>query len=898
MVVKIAIQRSLERYFDLTIIFAHAIGAYQTNSKTTVSPHKPLPPLSVILLRASLFMLGDNESTYVWPSESVFQQSELERVESNSSISTNATAPNLPGPGRNVGRLTRYLGNHLERVINSSAKRLRSFKGTIFNPELTSAYDLQRTYTNSSVSTNATASNLPGAGRTVGLVLDWLGGRLDDLMNISAHRHGLGPRAVTQEIRRLLLHSETTIVERHSGFVYDLTSKQEHILKKRCKRLLQYARHRIASTQFRALEEIINLTIEDPLVRFVFAELNIDRYLDAKFEESNLILASSRAIGSIRAAQVHDLWSGVLLGRFSVLYSLSELSGKVPLRSITSSDFDVTALRYLHGQKINDFDRFLRSLHEDPLFSFLRQLKTSLGDSELSFLAARYLNVLRTQLSANTNADPPLLNVVEQFCSYYFNEAVKSPSVAEWSNLDKLYSGGSSLSAGSEGRVTLAKLATHLINEAQELQGTLSRYFTMAKLAPRSQASEFSGPEEDPLRPRHCGLAITCVSFFGTLTKSRLLRNHISYIRKMDSRTRRLLKGTVLINEMAVAYCHINLAAYSFFENTWNDHEALENLRYAGECLASYLDSEYDEDRKQAEYLSALCFRVHRYGKLAIVNGASRINIDERSLNGVLLLAKTELGGPAGYSDFFNFRGDYGDLSLTRVRVAGDAPKLIYGGIISQERRSRNDRYRLGGFVLEALRNVDNHATHRVFVDTMLITKSTVMITCVNADETFDATGHYPLLAGYNSNDEALFVALKDPLEPRVFTCIKDGASYAEFRKRSGETEIARAFYVLVLRYDPVDFEPEKNSKRGIGVAPEGAMDPTGPVFWINLWPRSDASFPISNFVEDLRYLGSIEKHLGLRSHLKSSLEGASAESTMPRDLAVKSHHAKCCSPL
>ncbi|KLO18450.1 hypothetical protein SCHPADRAFT_886161 [Schizopora paradoxa] len=48
---------------------------------------------------------------------------DLSRTNSSTSVDTNATAPNLPGPGRNVGNLYAGLGGRLETVLNSYAAR-------------------------------------------------------------------------------------------------------------------------------------------------------------------------------------------------------------------------------------------------------------------------------------------------------------------------------------------------------------------------------------------------------------------------------------------------------------------------------------------------------------------------------------------------------------------------------------------------------------------------------------------------------------------------------------------------------------------------------------------------------------------------------------------------------
>jgi len=57
--------------------------------------------------------------------------------------------------------------------------------------------------------------------------------------------------------------------------------------------------------------------VDNPHTRVKLAERDISHYLIPKFDESDLFLFTSRALGAIKYAKVHDLWSGVLLGRLS-----------------------------------------------------------------------------------------------------------------------------------------------------------------------------------------------------------------------------------------------------------------------------------------------------------------------------------------------------------------------------------------------------------------------------------------------------------------------------------------------------------------------------------------------------------------------------------------------------
>ncbi len=120
----------------------------------------------------------------------------------------------------------------------------------------------------------------------------------------------------------------------------------------------------------------------------------------------------------------------------------------------------------------------------------------------------------------------------------------------------------------------------------------------------------------------------------------------------------------------------------------------------------------------------------------------------------------------------------------------------------------------------------------------MSFTNNTVMTILVEAGENFDVTGHHPVLAGLDPTGEPLYIAIND--HPghhfHIFTCIKDGASHAAFINEDGEMEIIHHFHILVLRHDPIDSSPIST--------PEGAMDPTGPVFWLNYWPKKDPSLP------------------------------------------------------
>ncbi len=101
--------------------------------------------------------------------------------------------------------------------------------------------DLIRYDTKSSIDSTATAPNLPGAGRTVGLLFDWLGARLEKVHNSHASKLGYDPDIVSQNIRQLCRHDERSIVERHKRPEIQLTRTEKRNLNKLCKKLILYS---------------------------------------------------------------------------------------------------------------------------------------------------------------------------------------------------------------------------------------------------------------------------------------------------------------------------------------------------------------------------------------------------------------------------------------------------------------------------------------------------------------------------------------------------------------------------------------------------------------------------------------------------------------------------------
>lgn len=170
----------------------------------------------------------------------------LSRIDSCSSIASDATAPNLPGAGRLLGLFLDASGDRLEAFMNRRAARLRSRSKKAANGQTNDINDspelLPRSDTHFSIASDATAPNLPGAGRTLGLLLYAIGARIEALMNRRAVQLQLGPKAVAQKIRSHRRHEELSIPERYTSSAGFASKRERRVLRKLCKKLVNYSR--------------------------------------------------------------------------------------------------------------------------------------------------------------------------------------------------------------------------------------------------------------------------------------------------------------------------------------------------------------------------------------------------------------------------------------------------------------------------------------------------------------------------------------------------------------------------------------------------------------------------------------------------------------------------------
>ncbi|KLO08853.1 hypothetical protein SCHPADRAFT_1000672 [Schizopora paradoxa] len=196
-----------------------------------------------------------------------------------------------------------------------------------------------------SVSTNATAPNLPGPGRNLGLLLDRVGKRVESFLNKCASRSGMGPIATAQKIRQLRRYSELTLREHYSLSPMRLTKSDAKKLIKYCDKLLGFLKSNVLSTQLNALEEFTALSIEDSLIRAIFIKCQLEYYFEQEYDVLDLHLASAKAFGSIVEAKTHKLWSSIALKPdFGLYYVPDRESIK---NSLSDPDTSFIAARHL-----------------------------------------------------------------------------------------------------------------------------------------------------------------------------------------------------------------------------------------------------------------------------------------------------------------------------------------------------------------------------------------------------------------------------------------------------------------------------------------------------------------------------------------------------------------------
>lgn len=131
-------------------------------------------------------------------------------------------------------------------------------------------------------------------------------------------------------------------------------------------------------------------------------------YLLPRYREPDLIVSTSKALGSLDNAKVHELWSMFISSRGRCMRDMD--GGFNLLRS---------SLRYVFPFYMCD--------------SSLTSYPSNTSDSEISYLAARYFfHILNTPFE-----DADLRPFTSRMWPKYLLTAIYYPHMIEWENMDK-----------------------------------------------------------------------------------------------------------------------------------------------------------------------------------------------------------------------------------------------------------------------------------------------------------------------------------------------------------------------------------------------------------------------------------------------------------------------------
>jgi len=266
------------------------------------------------------------------------------------------------------------------------------------------------------------------------------------------------------------------------------------------------------------------------------------------------------------------------------------------------------------------------------------------------------------------------------------------------------------------------------------------------------------------------------------------------------------LGDTVLISELWVVFSHLALNGYRYgpgFPSREGPSKQTWLSFWNGlPRMIEHLHSDLPSDRELATYLLGRFSRLDRYRKLALTRFVSPQWIED---------IHAVVGRP----------------KWPRLVIFDNVPYL--------------KRFRVGGQVLFVTSDYfpeRHHEMEQLDVDTMSLRGDAVLWLSVNGDDApFDATGHYPILAGYDSSGNPLFVAAVRIEFLCYFAPVAEGASTLTYQDELGDEHVSHGFFVLALRHNPSDISPPYPRARA------GAMDPTGPLYWLRCWPERDPEY-------------------------------------------------------
>ncbi|KAI5117764.1 hypothetical protein M0805_005195 [Coniferiporia weirii] len=757
-----------------------------------------------------------------------------EAAVSDWSLSTNATAPNLPGSGRTLGLVYDYFGSKIEHFANKPG----TGKAAVYGGQGFPAY----LSSSESVNTNATTANLPGAGRTLGLAYELAGRVLESRLNQLAVKLGYGPDKAasrTRELRRkaILAHMSTAdprhvqsaegyFNKRAGSTISDLlveyvgsnasfwalgqvplSPTKIRKLKQECKRLLKYADSDTISTQLQALDQMIDLMISVPAFREQFFALGAQSILQSvrldatvgRTAESDLLLNRSRkalvALSENKMSTVLQNLSNAALAPTGELRSsllLEQLTQMIGF--LTDPDISFIVVRQLIRLLEEVYPLFLRS-GKDGIVSKLAEFVTTCPDLVEWTIFEKFILVHLESVLFDSSFD-----LSDKYNMLRFGDSRHWALLLEFffRNPDKF-----------QGIISLADRSVQVIDNV----GTLGLHrFPVFLWRVVDALVDFKALEDLELN-------VTDVQKLYSSPSLDRIWNALFF-------RPNLLLRQILCARLAVGFVPTEVDMVV-------DAKKVENICYH---LVTLFISDDENVRKKALFYADIVRGLDRYCKSALLRVISKAQQDIRDPYLGTMLEQT-----------------YGDYNVTDVNAPVEHfPEQIY---IYRHR----DQFGDGGvhirfyepFVLckhlpceacDALypgtsSPIDQDgATCDYDVSHILCTSADVLWLEVFPGSIFHAGDHYPVLAGVKTSGTKQYVARtrqlsKDPAKTQPYIeyicSVVDDASFVQYWDDDGVLRSSNHFFVLVLRFDPEVYADE------MWITDSEAADSTGPLAWV-----------------------------------------------------------------
>ncbi|KLO09051.1 hypothetical protein SCHPADRAFT_1000526 [Schizopora paradoxa] len=621
----------------------------------------------------------------------------------------------------------------------------------------------------------------------------------------------LSPGQVANRIRELRRHAEISISQRHSLKI-ETSDSDKLVLKELSTTLLELCRSPEDVTRAEARNEVFSLAINDPLVREVLRICaSVDNLADVKNGVSHAI--------SDAVEPVHCLWS--------------EFIG---LRAFETRD-------------------------EAPSSEYCNSLKATLSDfrPDCFFLASEYL-----AYALALELEDRQLKFLSEIWDYYVDYLVHNDSPFKW---DKMNSYVRSITSSNKSLVDfvspahLRAIAPFLMRKPYEFIPIFERFLSIPEI--QEVRATLNGLELE--RGYH---SYTCANFIclpnAEWNVGRASHYALDFVKALNEKNLNssALVDTVLFSKnwmslfRIVDYassnyrrCHGRSAKVVELAETKQLEEDL--ILVAG--MATEFSSPKDHLTVAAFYL-AHSIGVDRYCKKMVHMSWGRSLANHQDSRKLFTLVNTH---------FRRIRKE--------VAVLHGIDDIAYIPYFRNVPYLRRFRFRgtcsvtsdsLPEFLMNAMVCASGGTSEDIFVDTMVVDDKGII--CLRVDGAkfhFDETGHFPILAGYGAFGEPLYIASVRVGDIWHFTTVTNDAAEATYIDEVGDVHTVQTFFVLALRHDPTDLRPPHPRKR------PGAMDPTGPFFWLKFWPKKDPDYFEDERLRDDRLLEPILDEFFTRFH-------------------------------